>query len=425
MSVNLVVNGTTYSFPELSDKDWGLNVTAWATAVTAGMLQKAGGTFTLTADADFGANYGLKSIYYKSRSSNIADAGQVRLARADKISWRNTANGANLDLEVNASDKLLFGGSQIPITSAEITAKVITGFVSGAGTVADTDTILEAINKLDGNVALKLATASFTDAAVTGKLITGFTSGSGTVAGTDTILEAIQKLDGNIADISSAAFHETPSVTMVWKDVDTITVKAGYYFCGDTWIELAADTDWSWTLDTGARGGSAWYYLYAYKNGAAVGLVASLTAPTGKYNTDLSGSTYDSNVYLGAFYDSDPPVGDNSIVKFVMTGNKFLHNETTSSVTHTGSSSFTEKALFIPLSASMACGRMETSETGYTAYASGDGIGYIGYIGTAGVNVYVEVPTHVASTSNYIYLKISNSTKTVSWVTEGWVDKWI
>jgi len=44
-----------------------------------------------------------------------------------------------------------------------------------------------------------LPTASFTDAAVSGKLITGYVSGAGTVAATDSILAAIQKLNGNDA----------------------------------------------------------------------------------------------------------------------------------------------------------------------------------------------------------------------------------
>jgi hypothetical protein len=47
--------------------------------------------------------------------------------------------------------------------------------------------------------ATYLAVSSFTAAGVTGKLLTGFSSGAGTVAGTDTILQAINKLDGNIA----------------------------------------------------------------------------------------------------------------------------------------------------------------------------------------------------------------------------------
>ena len=44
-----------------------------------------------------------------------------------------------------------------------------------------------------------LPAASFTDAAVTGKVITGYTGVAGTVAETDTILGAINKLSGNIA----------------------------------------------------------------------------------------------------------------------------------------------------------------------------------------------------------------------------------
>lgn len=41
------------------------------------------------------------------------------------------------------------------ISASTVTGKLITGFSSGAGTVAASDTILQAINKLDGNTALK------------------------------------------------------------------------------------------------------------------------------------------------------------------------------------------------------------------------------------------------------------------------------
>jgi len=47
-------------------------------------------------------------------------------------------------------------------------------------------------------LGLKLDASAFSDTGVTGKLITGFTSGAGAVVGTDTILQAINKLDGNI-----------------------------------------------------------------------------------------------------------------------------------------------------------------------------------------------------------------------------------
>ena len=44
-------------------------------------------------------------------------------------------------------------------TNAAIIGAVLTGYSSGAGTVAATDTILQAVNKLNGNIALK-ATAN-------------------------------------------------------------------------------------------------------------------------------------------------------------------------------------------------------------------------------------------------------------------------
>jgi len=43
-----------------------------------------------------------------------------------------------------------------------------------------------------------LPSADFTDAAVTGKLITGYTPGAGTITASDTILTAINKLEGNM-----------------------------------------------------------------------------------------------------------------------------------------------------------------------------------------------------------------------------------
>ena len=45
--------------------------------------------------------------------------------------------------------------------------------------------------------------ATLTNSAVIGKVITGYTSGAGTVAATDTLLQAIQKLNGNTAAIVS------------------------------------------------------------------------------------------------------------------------------------------------------------------------------------------------------------------------------
>lgn len=113
MSVNLTINGVVYAYPETDAVDWGPDATDWAAAVTTGMLQKAGGTFQLLAEVDFGTAFGIKSLYYKTRTANPADAGPFRLARTDVINWRNQANNANLSLSVDASDNLFFNGTPV------------------------------------------------------------------------------------------------------------------------------------------------------------------------------------------------------------------------------------------------------------------------------------------------------------------------
>jgi hypothetical protein len=121
MSVSLTVNGTSYNYPQTGDSNWGTDATAWAQAVTAGMLQKAGGAFTLTAEADFGASYGLKSLYFKSRAAAPASAEPVRLGNDEGVAWRDNGDSADKILKVNTSDALEYDGNTLfssPMTTA-------------------------------------------------------------------------------------------------------------------------------------------------------------------------------------------------------------------------------------------------------------------------------------------------------------------
>jgi len=110
MSTTLTINGVGYPFPAVGESPWGQKIINWATAATAGLLQKSGGAFTLTADVDFGANFGILSAYYASRNASPASAGQIRLGNTETIKWRDVADAADLDLTVNASDQLAFNG---------------------------------------------------------------------------------------------------------------------------------------------------------------------------------------------------------------------------------------------------------------------------------------------------------------------------
>jgi hypothetical protein len=112
LSQTVVINGVSYSQPtQGTAQPWGDVQAEIIVALVNSCLQKTGGSFTLSADADFGASFGLKSAYYSSRTTNPASAGSVRLAKTDVISFRNNANGANLDLGINGSDRLTFNGA--------------------------------------------------------------------------------------------------------------------------------------------------------------------------------------------------------------------------------------------------------------------------------------------------------------------------
>lgn len=114
MATNVTLNGQTFSIPAEGDDGWGTPLSSYFIAISTAVLQKTGGTFTLTGEADFGAGYGLKALYFKSRATNPSGAGQVRLGNTEAVSWRNAANTADLPLSVNASNQLEFAGSIVP-----------------------------------------------------------------------------------------------------------------------------------------------------------------------------------------------------------------------------------------------------------------------------------------------------------------------
>lgn len=76
---------------------------------------------------------------------------------------------------------------------------------------------------------------TLTNSAVIGKVLTGFTSGAGTVSATDSILQAFQKVVGNIASLVtgvSSVFGRTGAVTAQSGDYNTsqVTENTNLYF---------------------------------------------------------------------------------------------------------------------------------------------------------------------------------------------------
>lgn len=130
MSVPLTVNGVTFNYPVQGDVRWGPVLTAWSTAVTTGMLQKAGGSFPLTAEVDFGSSFGINVLSLKSTTLPRAASGFMRLANAQTISWRNAGNSGDLPLTVDASNQLLFNGVPIGASASLTDSHIFVGNAS-------------------------------------------------------------------------------------------------------------------------------------------------------------------------------------------------------------------------------------------------------------------------------------------------------
>lgn len=276
MPVTYTVNGVGYSYPIPGDPPpWGSGATNWAGAITTGTLQKAGGTFTLTADVNFGANFGVLSKYFTSTTTNAATAGQFRLAKTDTVDWRNNANSGNLALGIDTSDQLTFNGSVvIPGTvgaantvltsngTSPVWATIVNANVNASAAIAYskltlTGSILNAdisasaaiaFSKLatltSGNVLVGSAGNVATSVAMSGDVTIVASGAASLVATTNATLASLTKSTGiavhgtNTNDSASASFvgefisanpggAVTPGLTDVGKTITSISLTAG------------------------------------------------------------------------------------------------------------------------------------------------------------------------------------------------------
>jgi len=117
--------------------------------------------------------------------------------------WIGNASEVPTELALSGEATMANTGV-VTLSTTGVTGKVLTGFSAGAGTVAGTDTILQAVNKLAGN------TQNLT---VINNVLTGYSAGTqGSVtalAATDSILQGIQKLDGNKPSYTETTFAAT------------------------------------------------------------------------------------------------------------------------------------------------------------------------------------------------------------------------
>jgi len=196
MSINLTVNGVSYSYPQTGDSNWGVGATNWAQAVTSGMLQLAGGSFPLTAQVDFGILFGLKALYLLSETVSASATGVLRLANTDGINWRNVGNTADLSLKPDADGFLQYNAIDlVNLSSAQtLTNKTLSGasntFTGISLTTAITGT-LPIANGGTGQITASAAFGALSPITTTGDLIyssAGTTAARLGIGGTNQVL---------------------------------------------------------------------------------------------------------------------------------------------------------------------------------------------------------------------------------------------
>lgn len=134
MSTTVTYVANQYSVPAYQDTGYAQgagNLSSYLIALATGSLTLSGGAFALTANANFGASFGLISAYFTSRTANAATAGAVRLANADNISFRDSTNSSNISLTLNSSNQFSLGadvilpaGNGFIVTSPDGTQKI-------------------------------------------------------------------------------------------------------------------------------------------------------------------------------------------------------------------------------------------------------------------------------------------------------------
>jgi len=114
MSVSVSLNGSTFLIPSVrNETGWQTQLTTWIQSVSSNTLQKIGGTFTLTADINFGTSYGVTAKFFAASShvnftegsgpSTPASGVVSAYAKTDKTLYYKDSTGAERQIATGSS----------------------------------------------------------------------------------------------------------------------------------------------------------------------------------------------------------------------------------------------------------------------------------------------------------------------------------
>ncbi len=257
MSIDITFNGVEYSIPEFRDTNYANELTQFFVAIPNGALQPTAGLFTLLNEVDFGASFGVKSLYVKSRDSNPSTVGILRMGSAESIGWRNNAHGGNLLLTTNASDELLFNGAQV---------------LTGAGPSSYVSSIAGTANQVIASGATGAVTLSLPQSIATSSTLQFGAIGLGAAVDATAILSLSSTVKGFLP----------PRMTTTQRDA-IVTPAEGLTIYNTSTGQLNLYASGVWTALTMSAGGTVnagtQYQLgYYAANGTAISGLTAITA---------------------------------------------------------------------------------------------------------------------------------------------------
>ena len=194
--------------------------------------------------------------------------------------------------------------SATAISATTVTGKALTGYVSGAGTVSATDTILSAINKLNGNVGLKANLASPT---FTGTVTLGQAPTSDLHAATKAYVDGQVAVGGGISLVQQTA-------------LDLKANLSGPTFTGAPKAPTASTTTNSTQIATTAYVQNVVQGIvtdgFDFNSPAFTGIPTAPTATTGTNTTQIATTAYVKNAI-----DSINVGGGGAITSYTVTSN--------------------------------------------------------------------------------------------------------
>lgn len=312
--INLTVNGVTFPYPETGDNNWGVGATNWASAVTSGMLSKAGGSFPLTAVADFGTNFGIKVLSVLSETANSSGTGFIKLANSEGLGWRNSGNSADYVLKPDADGLLQY--NSIDLVNLSATQTLTNKSMSGSANTFTNISLATAITGVlpianggtdNGSLAVTAGGTLYTDgtkivnvgAGSTGQVLTsqGSSAPTWTSPLTNPMTTLGDLISGGASGAATRLAGDTTNARVFLKEQ-----SSGGVATAAAWVQIQASDILGGTLAT-ARGGTN------SDSSAATG-IAKVASGTWSYSNTISSAITFSGGLVGSLGTGSASTGN-------------------------------------------------------------------------------------------------------------------